>query len=495
LCASECQRRGWAFNENLCISDLGVSAFNGNNFDRRFALGKFIEASKQNLLLPNPTILIENLDRFSRDILDSADTEFWGLVKRGVDILVLSMGGDPFTKGDENNAVKRAIVMFEFDRAHRESQRKSELIQSVVTKKIEDAKEGKSIGLGGWIPCWVIFQGKKLQEGKYIQNPKNWDTVESITKKYFSGLSMNAIAKELHRAKTPVISGRGHNWTQSSIRHILTNPALTGSVTINHQTFKNYIPAILNEKQWKKLQTIIKQNNQRKGGVGKGGVANIFANRCQCFRCKGTVGVCTMQQGKRSYLFCRNARMDGECSTGMIQTRSVELDFFLHYLQESPGDLMRKNNTEHEEKIAHGQSVIMGYDKEIAKIMSLLETLPIAELRSKLTTLENKRQAAKEELEKINAVMLSSGNAPRALQSVKDIISEMGGNTTGHIDRESKEYAKLVDRISLHLNNQETRKKLLSLLPSLIKGLIVDTTGKRYAVVNHSGNQSNWRKV
>src|ERR1041384_4710726 len=170
-CQTECQHRGWTFDEKLCISDLGVSAFRGNNFQRKYALGKFIEAAQQGRLLPNPVLIIENLDRFSRDVLDSADSELWKLIKTGVDALILS-NGLHLTKGDENDVAKRAIVMFEFDRSHKESQRKSDMVSAAFNTKYANAAKGIKVSMGNWTPQWVDFIGESKCAGKFRLNDK-----------------------------------------------------------------------------------------------------------------------------------------------------------------------------------------------------------------------------------------------------------------------------------------------------------------------------------
>ena len=76
-------RRGWKYDEKLCVTDLGVSAFRKKNFQPKAALGKFIEASKNGMLLPYPVLVIEEPSRFSRAAMDEADAELWALVKRG----------------------------------------------------------------------------------------------------------------------------------------------------------------------------------------------------------------------------------------------------------------------------------------------------------------------------------------------------------------------------------------------------------------------------
>lgn len=141
LCKAECERRGWTFDEALCISDLGVSAFRGKNFTVKAALGRFLEAAKKGLLLPNPVLIIENPDRFSRAELDSADSTLWSLVKSGVNVLFLS-NGLFLTRGDENDVVKRAILLFDFYRAHQESKRKSDLAKGAFQKEADVGRTG-----------------------------------------------------------------------------------------------------------------------------------------------------------------------------------------------------------------------------------------------------------------------------------------------------------------------------------------------------------------
>jgi hypothetical protein len=62
----------------------------------------------------------------------------------------------------------------------------------------------------------------------------------------------------------------------------------------------------------------------------------------------------------------------------------------------------------------------------------------------------------------------------------------------------SKQEARLVKAIGLlnkQLDDDETRKKLLNLLPTLVSHLVIDIQGKRYQIVNHAGEVSGWRQL
>jgi hypothetical protein len=67
-----------------------------------------------------------------------------------------------------------------------------------------------------------------------------------------------------------------------------------------------------------------------------------------------------------------------------MRVADVEMDFFLGYLQQSPGDILRRNDTEHATKVSSIQSAIATLDKEILKITELTATLSIDELKSRL---------------------------------------------------------------------------------------------------------------
>ena len=454
------------------------------------------------MLLPNPTLLIENLDRFSRDTLDNADTEFWGLIKRGVDVLVLSMGGEPFTKGDENDSIKRALVMFEFDRAHRESERKSDLITSVMASKVNDASNGLKVCLGNWVPKWVTFKGEFKQPGVYAPN-KKWETADWIVKSYLAGMSTNAIAKELKRNKTPLMSSHGKRWTQGNVRHILGSEALLGQVTVKGQTFRNHFPRLVNQEQWNILQERLRQNRVRKGGLSKGQrVANLFANRVKCVNqtdnVNHTVTVITMDKGRRRYFQCKEARFHGNCSRRMLKVQDVEEDFFSLFLQEQPSALLGKHNHEHSSKVAEIQSRIVINERAIDKLAkAVAQTNNLPQVVRELNQEKAKRDKAAAELEEANRAMLKATNAPTAFENIKKALFAVRTSKSGS-DKEATatiDFDRAVKQLEKQLKDDAIRKQLRDMLPALVQRLEMDLEKGAYRVITASGEGSKWRQV
>src|SRR5439155_16742138 len=119
--------------------------------------------------------------------------------------------------------------------------------------------------------------------------------------------------------------------------------------------------------------------------------------------------------------------------------------FFLLYLQQSPKALLDKNTETHANKVAQIQSLIAKHDKEIADTMELIGTLPIAELKTKLADLENKRQIEKGILDRLNHSMISTVNAPKALSEVKAIVSRLLKSKVQNINKPTVNFYALVN--------------------------------------------------
>ena len=84
------ERHGLELDTELKLTDLGVSAYRGANFEA--GLGRFIEAVDQGEVPAGSYLLIENLDRFSRDKIMDTLARFNALLRKGINIVTLSDG-------------------------------------------------------------------------------------------------------------------------------------------------------------------------------------------------------------------------------------------------------------------------------------------------------------------------------------------------------------------------------------------------------------------
>src|SRR5262245_33958287 len=102
--------------------DRGVSAFRGSNRTDKHHLGRFLDAVKRGRVTPGSILLLESLDRLSRQEEEEAVALLLSLVNAGIVIVQLEPEMT-IRKGDGMMGIMRALVYF--SRAHEESAKKA----------------------------------------------------------------------------------------------------------------------------------------------------------------------------------------------------------------------------------------------------------------------------------------------------------------------------------------------------------------------------------
>jgi hypothetical protein len=91
--------------------------------------------------------------------------------------------------------------------------------------------------------------------------------------------------------------------------------------------------------------------------------------------------------------------------------------------------------------------------------------------------------------------MMSAAAAPTAFESIRDTLAafaKLGADYAG--TKQEAAMVKAIKQLSRQLDDNEIRKKLLNLLPSLVSHLVIDIERRRYRIVNHAGEASGWRQ-
>jgi DNA invertase Pin-like site-specific DNA recombinase len=85
------EAHGLELAEGSELEDIGVSAFKGANV-REGALGRFLEAVRSGLIKPGSFLLVESLDRLSRQELLTAQSLFLSIIQAGINLVTLTDG-------------------------------------------------------------------------------------------------------------------------------------------------------------------------------------------------------------------------------------------------------------------------------------------------------------------------------------------------------------------------------------------------------------------
>jgi DNA invertase Pin-like site-specific DNA recombinase len=138
-------------DRQLSFRDLGVSAFRGENA-KEGALRAFLEAIEHNLVPKGSFLLVESLDRLSRDQILSAQSLFLRIVQAGVTIVTLVDQRSYSIESLNRNPIDLIISLVVMMRANEESQTKSHRIREVFAqKRARLAERPWSARCPGWL--------------------------------------------------------------------------------------------------------------------------------------------------------------------------------------------------------------------------------------------------------------------------------------------------------------------------------------------------------
>lgn len=119
--------------DDLTYQDLGLSAFNGAHAHRG-ALSDFLDAIEHGFIEKGTVLLVESLDRLSREKIGDATERLRHILKAGVEVITLSdqTHYDESSLDDPYFLIKAILIA---QRANEESEIKSRRMKSVWQKK------------------------------------------------------------------------------------------------------------------------------------------------------------------------------------------------------------------------------------------------------------------------------------------------------------------------------------------------------------------------
>jgi DNA invertase Pin-like site-specific DNA recombinase len=251
---------------SLVMTDAGRSGFNRKDWDT-YALAQFVAHVKSGRVAKGSYLLVENLDRLSRENAGEATELFLSIVNKGVVIVQLSPAVMEFRKPVDMTSLMFAIV--ELSRGHSESAIKSERSRASWARK---QKEAASRVVTRMLPGWISSEGGKLVLNKHAA------TVRCMFGMARDGLGTQAIALKLNVDKVPTLGrktfrGRPVKWSGANVWHILTSPAAIGKYVPYRKRgeaagspIPNYFPAVVDEATYHAVRQAI----TARGRVGRG---------------------------------------------------------------------------------------------------------------------------------------------------------------------------------------------------------------------------------
>jgi DNA invertase Pin-like site-specific DNA recombinase len=267
-----CKRHDVELDTSRTFLDRGRSAYHGRHRQRGGALATFLAEVEHGRIPSESILIIENLDRLSRENPWDAVPLLCGLVNSGVSVATLSPSEMVFERGSDLTALVLAVV--EFGRGHSESKSKAVRMNHVWEEKRRAAREEGTI-LTRKLPAWIEARGNKL-----VLIPERASIVRRMFSLAIQGYGLSLIVGEFTTSKVPTW-GRGGTWSKAYIHKILAGRTVLGE----YQPVRNgkpdgdpipdYYPAVVDESTWLQVDAALKRRKDRTGRVGDK-VATLF---------------------------------------------------------------------------------------------------------------------------------------------------------------------------------------------------------------------------
>ncbi|VVP19471.1 hypothetical protein PS850_03798 [Pseudomonas fluorescens] len=386
--------------------DAGRSAFKGKHLDDTGELARFLSFVEDGTIPPGSYLVVESLDRLSREKVRDALPRFLDLLAKGINVYT-STDSRLYTKN--YNEIDLIISIISMSRAHEESALKGGRVSSAWRNKQKEAREtGKP--LGKLRPLWL-----DVTPDGYALNPANVTVVRRIFELSTKGHGSRVIAATLNQEGIASFSAGRKNfsglWGFSTVRHILDSRAVLGEYqphifidgkrTPDGEPVKGYFPPVVTEDEFylaqaarssRKTHTITKTTTN----------FNVLAGILNCYKC-GALMHLQGQRGRKYYKCSKTIK--GMCDAGIISAPRSEAVFkeiltkvdSLSLVQDSSGSL-QKSLQILEGRIAELKGKQEEAEASHAEFPSRITAKLLQELETSIEAFEAERRSLSEQL-------------------------------------------------------------------------------------------------
>lgn len=475
------------FDTTLNLHDLGVSAFHGKNATQG-KLAAFLEAIKQGKVCPGSVLVVESLDRLSRNQIGKALTLFLNILESDIKIVTLTPR-DEFSKESTDDLVKIIYALVIMSRAYEESATKSERLTSAwkekraaiwKTKPDDKAKRdatGKAI-LTAQCPAW--FDKKKAKEDRILEViPEAKETIRLIFDLKLKGISTYAIEQKLNVSAPwtpPAMSKRKTSgWRTSYIKKILTNRAVIGEYQPHRKVAgkrypegepePNYFPAIVKPEVFHAVQKLFAANKGKGGRNGK--VSNLLTHLVTCAYCGGPMQFEDKGESPKGakYLACYNGKRGVKCKSYRVRYNEAETLVLDNCRRLRPEQVLPQPD-EQVELCQTLRQRLDGKEGELVDINQRIDNLFAQVERTKEPAIRDRHETRITEL---------TAQRPKVEEEVRQIQQELHEAERGM--QSFKEWKRNFEALQTSLDRPDVRLRLQLHLRNLISNIKVFSVG------------------
>lgn len=420
------------------FEDLGVSAFRGKN-STEGALGDFLLCVDKGLIPNDSWLLVESLDRVSRNQVNDALQLFLSIINRGITIVSL-IDNQIYSRETTNKdrGIGLIISITQFIRAHEESLTKSTRIKAAWTNKRNNNQILTKV-----CPAWLYYSDITKQ---FDIHKDKADIVRLIFAECLKGKGTPTIAVLLNQIGHKPI-GTAQQWSPALVSHVLKNKSTYGLYYPKKaiaDVIEDYYPAIISKDIFDRANSIIDDRNHNKTGGNRHNVTNLFTGKLYCALCDSKYRY-VAKRGQYKYLQCINAYNTGNCKAHRVNYDDLE-----YTIMQAIGQVMGLPNYETpDDGRAELKQKIVEKNTQIQKLIELAMNMKIpGQVGDKITLLQD-------ELKQLEHQLI---NKPRKTNIADVHLSALSLYSKGNKDK----------------SNMDIRRELQSHINRLLDKVVID---------------------
>lgn len=384
---------------DYAFADFGVSAYRGDNVNRvTSSLGRFYEYVKTGKIEPGSYLLVESLDRLSREQVTEALRRFLDLLDAGIIVVTF---GDGTVYKKSTDPMQLIMSIFHMGRAHSESEWKGNRVSAAWQNKQALARTHKT-PLGAACPQWLTFDGSK-----YCIDEARAKVVERVFQLTIKGYGQRSIVKILNTEGVPVFGTPNRNksglWGNSSIAKILGNRAVIGEYQPNIWTngkrqasgdvITNYYPPVISEdvfyaawdgRSSRKISKATKQTEN----------FNVWSKIAVCSKCASPMHVVNKGKPPKGGRYLRCAKSaKGMCDNRSIRYEQCEAVFRELITKVGSASLVKDNAVALRKKISELNGKIDSKNAKLKELSELITQAPSMALAKAIADMEAEIQS------------------------------------------------------------------------------------------------------
>ncbi|ELR66035.1 Recombinase [Photobacterium marinum] len=463
-----------AQQENLEIIkvyfDEGKSGYHGANLDGE--LGVLLKDIENGVIASGYILLVEELDRLSRQHLFKAQKQLTSILEKGIEIWTYLNGSLCKYNSENPMLLLQAIVKSQL--AFEESDKKAARAKDNWKRKYADIRAGKftRVKVAYWITSNI--EAKRFELNEYAKG------IEKIFELYTNGVGLMEVVRYLNEHNYPLddrhVQKHENSWDRHKVLQVLKNPSTYGTFKSYDGKFvkHDYYPAVTSKDTFD-LATSIRLSSSHQS-KHKSHFVNMLSGLVVCPYCgHGFILNYTTNRGKRYYALRCNA--GSACFAPSISLKKLEPLLF-KYLSDLDWSTIFKNDGFDKDKLI---SDLDNAKKELVKLEELFER---SGFNVKLG------EAVASQSQKIN-------NLQKELDSMLEVHPDFDFDVDALLDdhdlraKAAVKLRMLVDHIELYTCGEMLDfRKIPNYDPNLFKeGIAFNKKNSQFLVINFKHNE------